>query len=114
MLAEDRREAVPVFRNSGNSPIVLDHGVEIAVAVEVGEAQRAEPLTTLSNGLAAPVCCTKSGATAAAWCSGNNPGAVALADDDVDIAVAVEVGEARRADGSQIDASTDWRRRSAA
>ena len=42
-----------------------DDGVEVAVAVEVGEAGRAEiPTSTPLNGLAAPVCAVKAGAVA--------------------------------------------------
>ena len=45
--------------------VVPDDGVEVAVAVEVGEAGRAPvPTSTPLNGLAAPVCSVKAGAVA--------------------------------------------------
>ena len=91
--------AEPVFSNIVQAAVVFpDHGVEVAVAVEVGEARRAEePHIDGVERIGGAGTFDEGRRKGRAVVLEIAQGAVACPDDGVEVAVAVEVGEAGRA-----------------
>ena len=88
--------------------LVPDDGVEVAVAVEVGEAGRAvEPHIDAVERIGGAGALGEGRRNGRAGVLEIVQVAVEFPDDGVEVAVAVEVGEARRAEGSYVD-SVEW------
>ena len=85
-----------------------DHGVEVAVAVEVGEAGRASvPHIDAVERIGSAGALGEGRRGGRAGVLEIAQGAAEFPDDGVEVAVAVEVGEARRAEEPHIDA-VEW------
>ena len=106
LLGEGRRNGragvLEIAQGAGRFP---DDGVEVAVAVEVGEAGRADgPHIDAVERIGGAGLLGEGRRDGRAGVLEIVQGAVVFPDDGVEVAVAVEVGEARRAEGPHIDA----------